>query len=426
MNGQSDDPTRIINVPSAYSSDFESQQSASDFPTSAVDQQHRNRQHRNRSRSKAGARGATLFAVAIAGGVVGATLTASGGSTPTSMSTRQAATFNEPNVVRLENTKTQNRPAQLTQATVAGTPSTAPTPPSVPDLIARILPSVVDISVVLPQGKATGSGFVTSSDGRIVTNAHVVADATNIKVTFADKSTAVATVVGVDRTDDLAVIHVDRNGLQALELGSSADLRMGVPVVAIGSALALTGGPTATEGIVSALNRSIDTDNGEHLSHLLQTDAAINPGNSGGPLLTLDGKVVGINSAGSTGAQNIGFAIAIDTAKPIIGQLAAGQQIKKGFLGVGTQPIDASFAAQYGLDVDHGLLVINVTPGSAAAKAGIQAGDIIVDANGQATDDGGTLGQVIQDAGAGNSITLRIRRNGIVSTHTASIGTTTA
>ncbi len=146
--------------------------------------------------------------------------------------------------------------------------------------------------------------------------------------------------------------------------------------------------------------------------HLLQTDAAINPGNSGGPLLTLDGKVVGINSAGSTGAQNIGFAIAIDTAKPIISDLAKGRTISKGFLGVSTTPIDANVASQYGLDVDHGLLVVEVTADSAADQAGLRSGDVIVSANGKATDDGDVLADVIHTVGAGNRLTLQVRRDG--------------
>jgi putative serine protease PepD len=188
-------------------------------------------------------------------------------------------------------------------------------------LIAKALPGVVSINVSLNGGQAAGTGFIITSDGQIATNAHVVADATSIEVVFSDGSSASAKVLGVDRTDDLAVIKVDKTGLTALPLGKSSELKIGEPVVAIGNALALTGGPTATEGIVSALDRTIDTNDGEHLTHLLQTDAAINPGNSGGPLLTLDGEVVGINSAGSQDAQNIGFAIAIDTAQPIISQL---------------------------------------------------------------------------------------------------------
>jgi S1-C subfamily serine protease len=296
----------------------------------------------------------------------------------------------------------------------------------VTSLIDATLPSVVSITVDGPSGGGAGSGFVISADGEIATNAHVVADMTDIEVAFADGTTTAATVLGVDRTDDLAVIKVDRSGLQALVLGDSAALRMGEPVVAIGNALDLTGGPTATEGIVSAVDRTIDTQDGEHLTHMIQTDAAINPGNSGGPLLTLDGKVVGINSAGSRDAQNIGFSIAVDTAKPIIEQLQAGKTVTKAYLGVSTTPIDASVQAQYGLDLDHGLLVVDVAGDSAAQTAGVRAGDVIVSINGKVTDDNTVLGDEIRATGAGNAVHLVIHRGGdeltidaVLSTHIA-------
>ncbi|MGZ4740810.1 MAG: S1C family serine protease, partial [Ilumatobacteraceae bacterium] len=178
------------------------------------------------------------------------------------------------------------------------------------------------------------------------------------------------------------------------------------------NALDLTGGPTATEGIVSALDRTIDTSEGEHLTHLLQTDAAINPGNSGGPLLTLDGKVVGINSAGSQSAQNIGFAIAIDTAQPIIQQLQQGKSVTKAYLGVSTTPLDPTVAAQSGVDIDHGLLIVDVSGGSAAAAAGLKPGDVILSINGTATNDNAVLGDTIRAAGAGHVVHLQVHRNG--------------
>ena len=181
-------------------------------------------------------------------------------------------------------------------------------------------------------------------------------------------------------------MKVDRTGLHALQLGDSEQLAVGEPVVAIGNALALPGGPTATSGIVSALDRSIDTDNGEHLDHSIQTDAAINPGNSGGPLLTLDGAVIGVNSAGATQAQNIGFAIGMSGAKPILEQLQAGQRIKRPFIGVQTRVVDTELARMLGLEVDHGILIADVTAGSPAEAAGLRRGDVITAAAG--TDDG--------------------------------------
>ena len=239
---------------------------------------------------------AAVAVLTIAGGTVGGTIAGRNSQTPVASAPASSTTSSTSN-------------GGFNNASVA--PS-SPDKVDVSALISKALPGVVSISVELNGAHAAGTGFVISSDGQIATNAHV-----------SDGSTAAGTVLGVDRTDDLAVIKVDKVGLTALPLGKSADLRIGEPVVAIGNALDLTGGPTATEGIVSALNRTIDTSEGEHLTHLVQTDAAINPGNSGGPLLTLDGEVVGINSAGSQDAQNIGFAIAIDTVKLTLATIAA-------------------------------------------------------------------------------------------------------
>jgi S1-C subfamily serine protease len=330
-----------------------------------------------------------LAVVAIAGGTVGGAI---------------AGRSTQPKAAPVAN-------GNFNTTSVTSVTSLAPATSDVSTLIKTTLPGVVSISVDLNGGHAAGTGFVISSDGQIATNAHVVADATNIQVKFADGSTATATLLGADRTDDLAVVKVDKVGLTALALGTSADLRMGEPVVAIGNALDLTGGPTATEGIVSALNRTIDTNEGEHLTHLIQTDAAINPGNSGGPLLTLDGKVVGINSAGSQDAQNIGFAIAVDTARPIVEQLQQGKAVTKAYLGVSTTAIDASVVAQEGLDVDHGLLIVDITSGSAAAAAGLKPGDVIVSINGTATNDNTTLGDIIRSVGAGHVVHLTVHRN---------------
>jgi putative serine protease PepD len=331
---------------------------------------------------------AAVAVVAIAGGTAGGAI-AGRESAPSAVTQSTSTSFNTASVI----------PAGANKTDVSA-------------LINSALPGVVSISVELNGGQGAGTGFIISSDGQIATNAHVVADASKIEVKFADGSTAPATVLGVDRTDDLAVIQVDKTGLTALPLGTSADLRIGEPVVAIGNALDLTGGPTATEGIVSALDRTIDTSEGEHLTHLVQTDAAINPGNSGGPLLTLDGKVVGINSAGSQDAQNIGFAIAIDTARPIVEQLQQGKTITKAYLGVSTTPLDATVAARSGVGVDHGLLIVDVAGNSAASAAGLQPGDVIVSINGTATDDNTPLGDEIRTAGAGHVVHLKIFRNG--------------
>ncbi|HEY4609487.1 MAG TPA: trypsin-like peptidase domain-containing protein [Ilumatobacteraceae bacterium] len=349
---------------------------------------------------------AALATVAIAGGTVGGAIA---GHEATSTNTPAASA------------PASNRGFDTTSASSGPAVKT-----DVSDLISKALPGVVSISVALNGGQGAGTGFVISSDGEIATNAHVVADATKIDVAFSDGTSASAKVLGVDRTDDLAVIKVDKTGLTALPLGKSSELRIGEPVIAIGNALALTGGPTATEGIVSALDRTIDTNDGEHLTHLLQTDAAINPGNSGGPLLTLDGEVVGINSAGSQDAQNIGFAIAIDTAKPIVEQLQQGKTVTKAYLGVSTTPIDPTVAAQNNVDIDHGLLIVDVAGESAASAAGLKPGDVIMSINGTATDDNTALGDVIRETGAGKVVHLKVFRDGktidvdaTLSTHSA-------
>ncbi len=363
--------------------------------------------HRRSGRQPSRRRGLALAAVAV--------LAVGGGTVGGAIAGRASAP------AAVTETAAPAAPTAAATPTGTGIATTAATKADVATLIANVLPSVVSITDNINGASAAGTGFVISADGDIATNAHVVNQASNIEVTFTDGTKVSAKVVGLDQTDDLAVIKVDRTGLTPLSLGSSAGLKMGEPVVAIGNALALTGGPTSTEGIVSALNRTIDTNDGEHLTRLIQTDAAINPGNSGGPLLTLDAKVVGINSAGSQNAQNIGFAIAIDTAKPIIDQLQQGKTVTKAYLGVSTTPVDAQVAAQYGLKVDHGLLVADVVSGSAAGNAGIQPGDVILSAGGTATDSGDALGTAIAAAGPGGKLELKIDRKGTTKTVEATL-----
>jgi S1-C subfamily serine protease len=178
----------------------------------------------------------------------------------------------------------------------------------------------------------------------------------------------------------VAVLKIQgADNLKTVKLGRSADARVGDDVVAIGNALALPGGPTVTEGIVSALDRMIDSQGGR-LEHLIQTDAAINPGNSGGPLVNAAGEVIGMNTAVAGQAQNIGFAIAIDTVKPLADQLAAGKGVVRGttFLGVSSVTVNDAVRDRFQLEASEGALVTEVTPGSAADNAGIRPGDVIV------------------------------------------------
>lgn len=323
--------------------------------------------------------------------------------------------------------------SQASAPTVVATPLSSRPEASLDtaSIVARTTPSVVSIRTTISgtdifqqqvTEEGTGTGFVATADGLIYTNAHVVSGADDVQVTMADGSVTKGKVVGVDATDDLAVVKVDKHGLTPLPIGSSASMHVGDPVVAVGNALALPGGPTATQGIVSALNRTIDTKNGEHLARLMQTDAAINPGNSGGPLLNAAGEVIGINTAGATDAENVGFAIALDTAKPILDELAQGKPHVKAFLGVQTHDVDKQVAAQLGLSVDHGAYVEGVTAESAAEVAGIEVGDVIVEIDGTPIGSSGDVGTAMSTHVPGDHVSITVQRGDKTVTVKAALG----
>jgi 2-alkenal reductase len=234
---------------------------------------------------------------------------------------------------------------------------------------------------VAPQ--ASGSGVIIDSQGHILTNNHVVEGEQSLQVIFSDGSKTSATVVGTDPYSDLAVIKVSGNVPGVAQFGNSDSLEVGQPVVAIGSALGDYEN-TVTEGIVSGLHRTLQDANSPSLQDLIQTDAAINHGNSGGPLLDLNGKVVGINTAvvrgdTSTGdvAEGLGFAIPSKIAQQVANQIIAGGSITRPFIGISYQPIDAQVAAYYNLSRTTGLLITDVQAGSPAEKAGITANSIM-------------------------------------------------
>ena len=227
------------------------------------------------------------------------------------------------------------------------------------------------------QGTATGSGFVVDKDGTIITNAHVVEGASKVTVSFEEGGEAIdADVKGIDPDSDIAVLKINPEGrdLTVLPLGDSSKAQVGDPVVAIGNPFGLQ--RTVTTGIVSALQRQVDAPSGFPISDVIQTDASINPGNSGGPLLNARGQVIGINSqiatGGGQGSVGIGFAVPINTAKQELPQLSAGETIKRAYLGVRMGDVTPELAKQLDLPVDSGALVAQVTPGSPAAKAGLQ------------------------------------------------------
>ena len=243
-----------------------------------------------------------------------------------------------------------------TAATAESTTQVASTSLGVGEIYERSAAGVVDIAVTgggggFGQTAGEGSGFVLDKEGSIVTNAHVVEGAGTITVTFANGEEAPATLVGADESTDVAIIDVDlpSEELTPLGLGTSADVEIGDPVVAIGSPFGLAG--TVTSGIVSALDRTVDSPNGYPIAGAIQTDAAINPGNSGGPLLDATGKVIGVNAqiaSNSGGNDGVGFAIPIDTVRQVAEKLVAGEDVEHAYLGVSLATVGPNAAEALG------------------------------------------------------------------------------
>lgn len=261
-----------------------------------------------------------------------------------------------------------------------------------------------------------GTGFVIGSDGVIVTNNHVIEGAGGrIEIVFNDGTVRRAKVLGRSAPLDLAVVKAENvSGLPTAKLGTSEGLVVGDDVVAIGNALALDGGLSVTRGIISAKGRTVDTDQATSLFNMLQTDAAINPGNSGGPLLNSRGEVVGINTAiaNPSQAQNVGFAIAIDSARPIIDQLREGSDVKLAYLGVQTRTVTPATAKQDSLTTQTGAIVIKVEPGSAAADAGLKRSDVIVAVDGMQVRRADDVGSAIRGHRPGDNVKITIERAG--------------
>lgn len=293
-------------------------------------------------------------------------------------------------------------------------------------VVRRVLPAVVNVTTDIFQqggsGQGVGTGFIVRSDGVIVTNCHVVEAASKITVftSDADPKRFDARVIGSDCLHDLAVLKIDATNMPTVKLGSSAELQLGQRVVALGYALALEGGPTVTAGIVSSLDRTITAqdpncltttcgaDRTRTYSSVIQTDAAINHGNSGGPLVNMQGQVVGINSAGDDNAQNIGFAIAIDSVKQTITDAQQNPLAPSAYLGVSTTDVTTDLAFQLGLAVDKGAYVLNATAAGPAQKAGIREGDVIVAINGKDVVSGQDVGSILEKLKPGQQVPVVI------------------
>ena len=268
-----------------------------------------------------------------------------------------------------------------------------------------------------------GSGVIVSSDGLILTNNHVIANAKGIRVTLNDKRDYEAEIVGRDEKTDMAVLRLkgDHGPLQAIRFGSSATLRLGEVVLAVGNPFGLS--QTVTQGIVSAKGRAnVDIVD---IEDFIQTDAAINPGNSGGALVNMRGELIGINTAilsRSGGADGIGFAIPSDMAKRVMDSLLEHGSVHRGRLGVVIQDLNTDLADAMGLDNPRGVLVADVQPSSAAAKAGIKRGDVILTVEGESVPNAGKLRTAIALAGAGNQVAIGLIRDGEAIQVSASLG----
>lgn len=259
---------------------------------------------------------------------------------------------------------------------------------------------------------STGSGFLISSDGYLLTNHHVVEGAEEIIVALSDRREREATLVGADPLSDLALLKIDERDLPAVSIGSSESLDVGEWVMAIGSPFGFE--LSVTAGIVSAKGRSLPDERGNYVP-FIQTDVAINPGNSGGPLFNLEGKVIGINSqifTRSGGFMGLSFSIPIDVAMEVVEQLKDKGSVSRGWLGVQIQRVDRDLAESFGLDRAAGALVTRVFADSPADKAGLEEGDIIVEFGGRAIDLSSDLPQVVGRIKAGSETSMDVVRNG--------------
>jgi S1-C subfamily serine protease len=287
----------------------------------------------------------------------------------------------------------------------------------VSDVAARVSPSVASVTVSSGGGgggggpTGTGSAVIVTEDGYLVTNDHVVADATAVQVTLADGSSYDAEVVGTDPTSDLALLDVDATGLPAATFAEELP-DVGAVAVAIGTPFGFDGSVTA--GIVSAVDRTLG-GGGTTLTGLLQTDAAINPGNSGGALADADGRIIGINTAifSTTGANDgLGFAVPAPTVTAVVDQLVTGGSVSWPVLGINGQDVDPALAEAYGLPTDDGALVVAVVPGSGADEAGLVAGDIVTAIDGTDVTSMSDLAAAVRGEQVGTEVAVTVVRDG--------------
>ena len=328
-----------------------------------------------------------------------------------------------------------SRPTHVELSEAAGPETLDPDERNNIDVYHKAIPSVVNITSktvaydffngAVPE-EGQGSGFIIDKDGHILTNYHVVGNATQVEVTLHNKKTYKAQVIGRDRGHDLAVVKIEAPNVVPALLGDSKSLQVGQKTFAIGNPFGLAG--TMTSGIISSL-RPIRSPEGSYIEEAIQTDAAINPGNSGGPLLNSHGEVIGINSLIATGGSNqsagIGFAIPINVAKAVLNDLITLGTVRRPSLGITSLPIGPELAQEMGLPADYGVLIIRTIPGGAADQAGLRGGnqraylgntpimiggDLIVAINGELIGEQQDLANAMNKHRAGDAVTVTIYR----------------
>ncbi|HUI82828.1 MAG TPA: trypsin-like peptidase domain-containing protein [Candidatus Binatia bacterium] len=340
-----------------------------------------------------------------------------------------------------------SRPTRVELSEAAGPEKLDPEEQNNIEVYRRVIPAVVNITSrtvafdffygPVPE-EGQGSGFIIDRQGHILTNYHVVGDASQVEVTLHNKKTYKAKVIGRDRGHDLAVIQISAPDVVPAVLGDSKNLQVGQKVFAIGNPFGLSG--TMTRGIISSL-RPIRSPEGAYIEEAIQTDAAINPGNSGGPLLNSHGEVIGINSMIATGGSNqsagIGFAIPINTAKAVLNDLITLGSVRRPSLGIVSLPIGPELAQEIGLPADYGVLIIRVVPGGAAERAGLRGGneraylgntpimiggDLIVAIDGDPIGDQQDLANAMNKHRAGDTVSVTIYRGRRKMTVQATLG----
>ena len=289
------------------------------------------------------------------------------------------------------------------------------------EAVRELAPSVVHISTdtavislynqIVPQ-TGVGSGIILDKAGNILTNNHVVEGADLVTVTLNDGRSYPATLVGSDNITDLAVIKISAAKLNPAKFGKSSDLQVGEDVIAVGHALGLKGGPTVSKGVVSALERTIQTDAQKAMVDLIQTDASINPGNSGGPLANSSGEVIGINTAIIDGSNGIGFAINIDDSHVVVDQILAFGNVLRGFLGITPFNVTDSIREQINLPVSDGVIIAGVVSGFPAEESGLQPEDVIVMLNKTSIENSGDLSKFLLNNPPGSEVEVRFYRRG--------------